>query len=145
MKKINSFRGEYHWLSNFHLVNINYKGRDYPSVEHAFMSAKNETKEWKDFCSNLHESPGIIKKFGRDIPLVPNWESIKIQVMKDCILAKFSQEPFKSKLLETGDTEIIEGNDWGDIYWGYDIRKNKGKNYLGRIIMDTRDFLRSLQ
>lgn len=142
MQKINRFRGKYGWLSNFYSVNIEYEGRIYPSVEHAFMSAKNDSEEWKDFCSNPKNTASEVKAFGREIKLIPDWDTKRISVMRACIKAKFSQEPFRSKLLATEDAEIIEGNTWGDTYWGFDTRKQKGKNYLGRIIMETRDLLK---
>ena len=143
LTEINSFRGEYYWLSNFYPVDIFYKGRLYPSVEHAFMSSKSDSEEWKIFCSDSSNPPGKVKVAGRTVKLVDNWNNIRIQVMRECILLKFSQEPFKSKLLSTGNINIVEGNDWGDTYWGFDIRKGKGKNYLGRIIMETRDILKN--
>ncbi len=139
--EIRKFRGEYDWLSNFYSVEIPYKGYIYPSVEHAFMSAKNESKEWKVFCSNKNYTASETKLAGRLITLVPNWDKIKIQVMKDCISIKFNQEPLKTKLINTGDVKIIEGNTWGDSYWGFDENKQVGENYLGRIIMEFRDKL----
>ena len=39
---IKEFRGEYAWLSNFASVPITLDGIQYPSVEHAYMSAKSK-------------------------------------------------------------------------------------------------------
>ena len=34
--------------------------------------------------------------------------------------------------------ELVEGNTWGDSYWGYDLEKNEGKNILGKLLMQVR-------
>jgi predicted NAD-dependent protein-ADP-ribosyltransferase YbiA (DUF1768 family) len=61
--------------------------------------------------------------------------------MEECIKQKFNQEPFKTKLLETGSKHIQEGNRWGDKFWGVCLKTNKGKNHLGRLIMEVRSTL----
>ena len=40
MSKISDFRGEYRWLSNFHLVEVELDGLRFPSTEHAYQAAK---------------------------------------------------------------------------------------------------------
>ena len=61
--------------------------------------------------------------------------------MLDVVRAKFDQHPdLAQKLLATGDEELVEGNDWGDIYWG--VYKGHGKNMLGKILMRVRAELR---
>jgi N-glycosidase YbiA len=57
--------------------------------------------------------------------------------MRKAVLAKFTQHPqLQQLLLSTGDTMIVEhtGN---DDYWG-DGGDGRGKNMLGRILMDIR-------
>ena len=143
MCEIRKFRGEYGWLSNFHDVEILYKGYTYPSVEHAFVSGKNDTEEWKEFCSDIANDGAAVKRAGRYVDLVSDWNTKRIQVMRECLIIKFQQEPYRTKLINTGDCSIIEGNTWGDSYWGFDEKKKKGKNYLGRLIMEIRDNLNS--
>ena len=61
--------------------------------------------------------------------------------MLDVVRAKFDQHPdLAQKLLATGDEELVEGNDWGDIYWG--VYKGRGNNMLGKILMRVRAELR---
>ncbi len=58
-------------------------------------------------------------------------------------MAKFTQNPdLLSKLLATGDAELIEGNTWGDRVWGVDLYRGAGENHLGKILMRIRDELR---
>jgi predicted NAD-dependent protein-ADP-ribosyltransferase YbiA (DUF1768 family) len=40
MEKIEHFTKENRWLSNYHLIDIEYEGVIYPSTEHAFQAAK---------------------------------------------------------------------------------------------------------
>ena len=49
-------------------------------------------------------------------------------------------DDLKEKLLATGDAELIEGNTWNDTYWG--VCRGKGKNHLGKIIMEVREALK---
>ena len=53
---------------------------------------------------------------------------------------KFTTNPNLAKrLLDTGDEELIEGNDWNDIFWG--VCNGKGENNLGKILMRIRNEL----
>lgn len=62
--------------------------------------------------------------------------------MKDILICKFKQNPdLAQKLIATGDSILVEANDWGDTYWGYDTDNNYGKNRLGYILMEIRDLL----
>ena len=63
--------------------------------------------------------------------------------MKQLIFRKFHSNPsLIEKLLTTKDATLIEGNTWGDTFWGMDTRKG-GENHLGIILMDVRDMLES--
>ncbi len=104
---IKEFQNEHRWLSNFFPVTIAYNGRVFKSVEHAYMSEKNTSEVWKDFCMN-EEDPKIVKKLSEEIKLRENWDTLKLDVMRQVVKIKFSQEPFKTQLLETGDTYLQE-------------------------------------
>lgn len=138
---IKEFQGEYRWLSNFAPVEIELDDVFYSSVEHAYMSAKCPDKDWKDFCSNPDVTTAEVKKRSRWVLLTNDWETKKFKVMRKCLEQKFSQEPYKTKLLNTGDVHIQEGNTWGDKIWGIDLKTGKGENHLGRIIMEIRNKL----
>lgn len=137
-KKKKEFQNEYRWLSNFAPCKIILDGVEYPSVEHAYMSAKSDDEDWKDFCSNPNNKAGDVKRQSKHIQLKRNWDSIKISVMEECVNQKFTQEPYKSKLLATGDVYLQEGNRWNDKFWGVCLKTNKGENHLGKLIMNVR-------
>ncbi len=64
-------------------------------------------------------------------------ESLK--VMEHILRFKFTKETsWGKKLLET-EGEIVENNNWGDVFWGFDINQNKGENHLGKILMKIRE------
>jgi predicted NAD-dependent protein-ADP-ribosyltransferase YbiA (DUF1768 family) len=62
--------------------------------------------------------------------------------MKYGVTQKFSKPEFKKMLLDTGNQEIREGNMWNDDFWGVCMKRNKGKNILGKILMDLREELK---
>lgn len=63
--------------------------------------------------------------------------------MYKCLLLKFTQEPYLTKLLETGTKYIQEGNNWGDEYWGVNLTTGIGLNKLGHYIMEIRSLINS--
>ena len=44
-------------------------------------------------------------------------------------------------LLATGEEYLVEGNTWGDKYWG--VCGGIGLNHLGKLLMQVRDELES--
>lgn len=49
---------------------------------------------------------------------------------------KFRNPELRDKLVATGDAEIVEGNWWGDKFWG--VCRGVGENHLGKILMRIR-------
>lgn len=138
--RIESFKGKYSFLSNFHPSKVKFEGLIYPTSEHAFQAAKTLNMDIrKRFCS--YDSPGIAKRMGRKIELRSDWEEVKVSTMKKIVKLKFLQHPVLTKrLLNTGNTKLIEGNTWNDTFWG--VCRGKGENNLGKILMEVRDELK---
>jgi len=140
---IKEFQGEYRWLSNFAPVIIRIGNRNYPSVEHAYMAFKSNDSKWKDFCADKGNSPGRVKVASRKIKLVEDWnDELRLRLMEDFLRIKFNQEPYKSKLIDTGNQLIQEGNYWNDKFFGVCLKTGTGENHLGRLIMKIRAELR---
>lgn len=77
----------------------------------------------------------------RKKPLRKDWESVKDQIMRKAVLAKFTQhDDLQELLLSTGDAKLVE-HTTNDSYWG-DGSDGSGKNMLGRILMEVREQLR---
>ncbi len=136
MPVIDSFKGEYGFLSNFYKCRVEFEGNVYPSVEHAFQAAKNPDPEYRAAVAGAG-SPVTAKRMGRKVLLRPDWEEAKDGVMLECLRLKFSDPGLREKLLETGDAELIEGNMHNDRYWG--VCRGEGRNVLGKLLMKVRE------
>lgn len=142
MQIIDRFDGtEYRFLSNFYPAPVNLDGETYPSSENAYQAAKSlNDDERRAFRGNV--SAALSKKMGKKLKLRPDWEEVKRDIMKKIVLNKFTYHPsLKEKLLATGDAELIEGNTWGDTFFG--VCNGVGQNQLGKILMEVREELRN--
>jgi hypothetical protein len=69
-----------------------------------------------------------------------DWDNVKLDIMKEILLAKVEQHPYvKKKLLDSGNKELIE-NSWRDSFWGWD-EDRKGENHLGKLWMEVRKII----
>jgi ribA/ribD-fused uncharacterized protein len=132
-KAIEVFEGDYRFLSNFY-VHL----PDGRSNEHLYQMMKTFDADWQRRIYNA-QTPNAAKKLGRQAPLVPHWEAIKVDIMYALCLAKFSRPQMRRQLLNTGTVALVEGNTWGDTFWG--VCEGKGDNHLGAILMDVRSVI----
>ena len=135
MSVINDFRGQYRWLSNFHLVTVRLGDLWFKSTEHAYQAAKTKDLALRVEIQGL-ATCGQAKRAGQRLVLRPDWEQIKQEVMLNLQRQKYSYPELRTLLLATGDSELIEGNTWGDTYWG--VCRGIGQNWLGKILMQVR-------
>lgn len=127
-------------FNNFKKSPFYLYGRWWRNVEAAYQAQKPITIEE---CEMIWAAatPREAKDLGQQVSLRPGWDSIKFNIMKECVLAKFLQNPeLKELLLSTGEEEIVENSPY-DIIWGCGIHGN-GQNHLGKILMETRQILR---
>lgn len=137
---IDRFDGtKYRFLSNFWPSIVCFEGDWYPTVEHAYQAAKTTEKELRRAIA-IAKTPYIAKRLGNALVLRDNWVNLKYSVMEDLVRQKFAIPALQEMLLATGDEELIEGNTWGDVYWG--VCDGKGQNNLGRILMFVRNYYR---
>lgn len=132
---ITSFRGKNEFLSNMYSCRVVINDEVYPSAEHAFQAMKSLDRDVRitmSVCPTAKDA----KRYGRKINLRSDWEDVKVDIMYDILKAKFSNPILAQKLLDTRDEELIEGNTWGDTFWG--VCKGEGKNNLGRLLMKVR-------
>jgi ribA/ribD-fused uncharacterized protein len=143
--KIEQFTGEYRWLSNFFDVEVVLDGVTYSSTEHAYQAAKTLDPIERERV-RLAPTHGASKREGRKITLRPGWDSIKNDVMLDLLRQKFARPDLRRLLDETGETQLVEGNHWHDVWFGVcsgkcrsPHAKPEGANHLGRMLMQVRD------
>ncbi len=146
--KIDSFRGEYRWLSNFQLCTIERESIVYPSTEHAYQAAKAFPQDFvtKEAIAAL-KKPAQAMHAGRALEKIgkqrSDWHDVKVLYMREINFYKYTMHPdLRDKLLATGEAELIEGNTWGDVFWG--VCNGRGENNLGKVLMDIRASLRLL-
>lgn len=142
---ITSFSNENAFLSNFYPCRIYMSGYSYGSVEHAFQASKTLNIDERMEIRNA-PTPGKAKRLGRRVQLRKDWESIKIGNMKSFLVQKFySNAELKQKLIDTGDKQLIEGNNWGDKFWGMVQEDGQwvGENNLGKLLMEVRSILQN--
>lgn len=140
-KNIKGFFEEYRWLSNFHICDVEYEGFLYPSTEAAYQAAKTKDLEEKEIFTVL--TPAQAKKKGGLVTMREDWEDIKIQVMYDINLDKYTRhKDLRDKLLATGDKYLEETNWWGDRFWG--VCKGTGRNELGKVLMQVREKVKTI-
>ena len=137
---ITSFEGEYRFLSNFYPAVVVFEGITYPTVEHAYQSAKTLDMNERRRIAAIAD-PAEAKRAGRALKYRADWEQVKFDVMETCVRYKFTHHiELRKKLLATGDATLEEGNNWGDRIWG--VVDGVGENRLGKILMKVRDELR---
>ena len=89
-------------------------------------------------------TPAIAAKLGRPrrVTLRRDWESVKVDVMRQALAAKFEQhDDLRVLLLSTGTEALIEDTD-EDVFWGCGS-DGRGRNELGRLLVELRERLRS--
>lgn len=136
--------------SNFYYVEFEYKGYKVTSSEQAFMLEKALMFD-KSMVERILSTtnPAEIKKLGRKVKNFDEkkWNEVRYDIMVDILCAKFSTEPLKTELLNTGIEFIVEASPTDKI-WGAglalgDPRLNYAKYYpdrnlLGHALMDAR-------
>jgi ribA/ribD-fused uncharacterized protein len=130
-------------FSNFSPHPFKLKGKVWPTSEHYFQAQKFAGTEHEE-AIRLAKSPMVAARMGRSRarPLRADWETAKDDIMREALLAKFTQHPaLSSLLLRTGDAELVE-HTTNDRYWG-DGGDGRGKNRLGQLLMELRLQLRT--
>jgi hypothetical protein len=127
-------------MSNFARYPVEIDGLEWPTSEHYYQAQKTT-----DFIlqEEIRQTPrpGDSKRMGMKLPIRPDWDQIKDDVMRKVVKAKFEQHAdLKEMLLGTGDAILIEHTE-NDKYWG-DGGDGSGKNMLGKVLMGVREWLK---
>jgi ribA/ribD-fused uncharacterized protein len=134
---ISSFSGYHRFLSNFYRSPFIADGYTWETVEHFFQAMKTYDAAERAMIVRA-PTPGDAKRLGRRVTLRPNWEEVKDTVMSVGLMYKFAEgSELAEQLIATHPHELIEGNRWGDRYWGQ-CPVGNGKNMLGILLMERR-------
>lgn len=134
-KELNSIK---HWrriLSNFYVCEFVYNGKTYKTAEHAFQGEKiatvdKKTAEWftiesGHFIGNTES--GLMARRNRKLVIlnkkqIKEWDSLKHTIMRNILLAKFSQNALPKKvLLLTKNAILLHGARGIPIQRQYDL------------------------
>lgn len=128
--------GEYSAFSNFAPYPIKLDGKLWPTTEHYFQAMKAVEPSERE-AIRKEKSPGKAKAMGRNVRLVKGWDSLKLDVMRKALRAKFTQySELMDLLLATDNAKIVEASPV-DYFWGEG--DGSGENWLGRLLMELRD------
>lgn len=131
------FRNEYYFLSNMFKsdikIPVNGTIMCFTCVEAAFQAMKCPKQADKFIGLDGYTA----KKLGRTVPLRPDWEDVKENIMLHLLRRKFMCDNTLKTKLRNVTGEIVEENTWNDTYWGK--CNGVGKNILGQLLMKVRD------
>lgn len=137
--KVNEEYGEF---SNFSPYEVFVLGTTWKTSEHYFQARKFQDSSLvlKVMDAPSPKEAAIIGR-DRNNKIRDDWESIKLDVMKEVVYAKFTQhDSLKKLLLSTGSSDIVEASLY-DTFWG-EGEDGSGNNYLGKILMEVRKKIR---
>ncbi|HAT68474.1 MAG: hypothetical protein A2481_01435 [Candidatus Yonathbacteria bacterium RIFOXYC2_FULL_47_9] len=137
-KQIFFYEHEFYVFSNYSSFMLEWKGKLYPTSEHAYHSEKFEDETLKEQLRNTrsaHDSQRFANEHKDERR--KDWDDIKLEIMKEILKTKVSQHPYvMKKLVESGDKELVEDS-WRDDFWGWGPNKD-GENHLGKLWMEVR-------
>lgn len=130
----------YGCFSNFYRSFFIYNNIGFKTAEHAFQAYKHiHNKKIFDEIANA-PTPTEAKKIGSNRENIPrnDWDEVKVKIMEEIVYAKFTQnQTCKEILMSTGDDILVE-HTYNDTYWADSGGNNRGKNMLGKVLMDIR-------
>jgi len=132
---------EFGEFSNFAAFPIKLAGKQWSTSEHYFQAQKFLDATDREQV-RLAKTPALAARLGRDRTkkLRPDWDSVRVSIMRQAVEAKFRQHPsLQELLLSTGDAVLVE-HTANDDFWA-DGGDGSGQNMLGRILMEVREVL----
>lgn len=135
--------------------------RVWPCNELPYVLGKTREPGVRQALVEAHDSAGTddpeaggkkVKTAGARIAVRPDWDQMKLGHMRLLVEDKIRRNPtFAATVLATGSGAIVEGNYWGDTFWGVatrdvpkkGVKAGEGANNLGRLIMAERDRMRT--
>ncbi len=135
--------GSYGFLSNLYKRPLAFEGRLFRSAEDAYQFGKPKDPAVADWLVAA-PTPHLVAAAAHALfvfDVTPDWNSRKVERMRDVLRAKFHQhQDLQEALLETGAATLIEVSRT-DAFWGIG-KKGTGKNMLGTLLMEIRAALR---
>jgi ribA/ribD-fused uncharacterized protein len=137
---IKFYTPKFYVFNNFSAHAIEFRGKLYPTCEHAYQAAKCTDQQGREVIRNAR-SPLEAKRLANDTYKAardPDWGSKKVAVVEEILRAKLAQhQEAQEALRKSGDEEIVEDSPT-DYFWG-EGADGSGQNMLGKLWMKLRD------
>jgi ribA/ribD-fused uncharacterized protein len=137
---INFYTPKFYVFNNFSAHAIEFRGKFYPTSEHAYQAAKCTDPDGQEAIRNAR-SPLQAKILANEVYKAardPDWGSKKLAVVEEILRAKLAQHPEAQEALrESGDEDIVEDSPT-DYFWGAGA-DGSGQNMFGKLWMKIRD------
>ncbi len=135
---------EYGEFSNLASFPVEIDGELWPTVEHYYQAEKFTDKDYRESIRATEPVREAIQMGrSREFAMRADWKTVKIEVMKRALTAKYTQHPDLKKLLLSTDSAILVEHTPKDSYWG-DGGDGTGQNNLGKLLMELRHRLKQL-
>lgn len=138
--KILFYEGRYYMFSNFSSFQVNWRGLNFMTSEHAYQAEKFVAVpaicEMIISSRSAHDAKKLAKHYKDQRR--SDWDQVKLGIMEEIVRAKHAQHTFiQERLLETKGKILVEDSP-KDSFWGRGPDW-KGENHLGKIWMKIRD------
>jgi ribA/ribD-fused uncharacterized protein len=137
---IHFYTPKFYVFNNFSAHAIKFRGKLYPTSEHAYQAAKCTDPQGQEAIRQAR-SPRQAKLLANETYRAakdPNWEGKKVAVLEEILRAKLAQHPEAQEALrESGREDIVEDSPT-DYFWGAGA-DGSGQNMLGKLWMKLRD------
>jgi ribA/ribD-fused uncharacterized protein len=139
-KIVGFYEREFYCFSNFSSFQVKWKGKLWPTSEHAYQASRFMGKNPKVVEQIIKAMSAdaaykiAVKNIGDDFD---KYRELDLKNMESILRAKLKQNPYvMHKLLQTGKHKIVEDSP-KDSFWGWG-KDGKGRNELGKIWMKLR-------
>jgi N-glycosidase YbiA len=137
---IHFYTPAFYVFNNFSAHSVEFRGKLYPTCEHAYQAAKCTDPVGQEAIRNARsplQAKALAKEIHKDAK-DSDWERKKVAVVEEILRAKLAQHPeAREALKESGDEDIVEDSPT-DYFWG-EGADGSGQNVLGKLWMKLRD------
>jgi ribA/ribD-fused uncharacterized protein len=137
---VNFYTPTFYVFNNFSAHAIEFRGRLYPTAEHAYQAMKCTDPQGREEIRNAR-SPLLAKSLANEKyrdARDPHWDSKKLAAVEEILRAKLAQHAeAREALINSRGDEIVEDSPT-DYFWGAGA-DGSGQNLLGKIWMKIRE------
>src|SRR5262249_38832970 len=130
---IKFYTPQFYVFNNFSAHAIEFRGKLYPTCEHAYQATKCTDPQGQQAIRNAR-SPLQAKRLANETYKAakdPDWESKKVAVVEEILRAKLAQHAEAQEALRKSGREYIVEDSSTDYFWG-EGADGSGQNMLGK-------------